>query len=143
VNLRGRPVDEPVRWLLGNARTLVMTQLVDLLWVRILDVGAALAARRYAIPGEVVLEVSDEGSDGFASGRYRLSANGDQVECQRTDQPPDLDITQRALASIYLGGFRLRELLLSGVTREHTKGALERADLMFSTPLPPWNATWF
>jgi predicted acetyltransferase len=144
VNLSVRPVDEPVRWLLGDARTLVMTQQVDLLWLRILDVAAALAARRYAVPGEVVLEVSDdEGADGFASGRYRLSVNGDQVECQRTDQPPDLDITQRALASIYLGGFRLRELLLSGVTREHTKGALERADLMFSTPLPPWNATWF
>jgi predicted acetyltransferase len=144
VNLSVRPVDEPVRWLLGDARTLVMTEQVDFLWLRLLDIGAALAARRYAVPGEVVLEVSDdEGADGFASGRYRLSANGDQVECQRTEQPPDLDITQRALASIYLGGFRLRELLLSGVTREHARGALERLDLMFSTPLPPWNATWF
>ncbi len=144
VNLSGRPIDEPVRWLLGDARTLVMTQQVDLLWLRILDVAAALAARRYAVPGEVILEVSDEqGADSFASGRYRLSAKGDQVACERTHQHPDLDITQRALASIYLGGFRLRELLLSGVTREHTKGALERVDLMFSTPLPPWNATWF
>ena len=50
---------------------------------------------------------------------------------------------QRALASIYLGGFRLRELLLSGVATERTPGALARVDLMFSTPLPPWNATWF
>jgi predicted acetyltransferase len=143
VSLLNRPVDEPVRWLLGDARTLVMTQQVDFLWVRLLDVPAALAARRYAVPGEVVLEVIDEDADRFVSGRYRLSADGDSVECHRTDRDADLEITQRALASIYLGGFRLRELLLSGIARERTPGALGLADLMFSVPLPPWNATWF
>lgn len=143
LSISNRPVDEPVRWLLGDARTLVMTQQVDFVWLRLLDVPAALAARRYALPGEVVLQVIDEDGEGFASGRYRLRAEGDEVECQRTDQDADLEITQRALASIYLGGFRLRELLLSGVARERTPGALARVDLMFSTPLPPWNATWF
>jgi predicted acetyltransferase len=143
VSLSNRPVDEPVRWLLGDARTLVMTQHVDLLWLRLLDVPAALAARRYAMPGEVVLEVIDEDGDSFASGCYRLRADGDEVECRRTDQDADLQLTQRALASIYLGGFRLRELLLSGVASELTPGALARVDLMFSTPLAPWNATWF
>lgn len=142
VKARNRPVDEPVRWLLGDARTLVMTQQVDFVWVRLLDVPAALAARRYAVPGEVVLEVVDEDGDRFASGRYRLTADGDAVECRSTDQAADLQITQRALASIYLGGFRLRELL-SGVASERTPGALARVDLMFSTPLAPWNATWF
>jgi predicted acetyltransferase len=143
VSVSNRPVDEPVRWLLGDARALVMTQQVDFVWLRLLDVPAALAARRYAVPGEVVLEVIDEDGDGFASGRYRLRAEGDEVECQGTDQDADLEITQRALGSIYLGGFRLRELLLSGVASERRPGALARVDLMFSTPLPPWNATWF
>lgn len=143
VSISNRPVDEPVRWLLGDARALVMTQQVDFVWLRLLDVPAALAARRYAVPSDVVLEVIDEDADGFASGRYRLRAEGDEVECQRTDQDADLEITQRALASIYLGGFRLRELLLSRVARERTPGALARVDLMFSTPLPPWNPTWF
>jgi len=143
VSLANRPVDEPVHWLLGDARALVMTQLVDFLWLRLLDVPAALTARRYATPGEVILEVIDEDTDGFASGRYRLRADGDQVECQRTDQDADLEITQRALASIYLGSFRLRELLVSGAARECTPDALARVDLMFSVPLAPWNATWF
>jgi predicted acetyltransferase len=143
VSLANRPVDEPVRWLLGDARALVMTQQVDFLWLRLLDLPAALAARRYAVPGELVLEVFDGDAHGFGSGRYRLSADGHQVECERTDREPDLEITQRALAAIYLGGFRLREMLLSGVARERTPGALAQADLMFSVPLPPWNATWF
>jgi predicted acetyltransferase len=143
IRLVNRPVDEPVRWLLGDARTLVMTQQVDFLWLRLLDVPAALAARRYAVPGEVVLEVIDNDAPGFAAGRYRLSAEGSRVACERTDQDPDLELTQRALASIYLGGFRLRELLLAGVARERRAGALALVDLMFSVPLAPWNATWF
>jgi predicted acetyltransferase len=143
ISVSNRPVDEPVRWLLGDARTLVMTQQVDFLWVRLLDVPSALAARRYAVPGEIVLEVIDEATSRFASGRYRLRADGDDVECRQTDRHADLEITQAALASIYLGGFRLRELLPSGVARELTPGAIGRTDLMFSHPLAPWNATWF
>ena len=64
VSLSNRPVDEPVRWLLGDGRALVMTQQVDLVWLRLLDVPAALAARRYAIPGDIVIEVIDEDAGG-------------------------------------------------------------------------------
>jgi predicted acetyltransferase len=143
VSLSNRPVDEPVRWLLADGRALVMTEQVDFLWLRLLDVPAALAARRYAAPGEVVLEVIDDDAPGFAAGRYRLRADGDDVECLPTDQDADLQIAQSALASIYLGGFRLRALLQSGRVREDSPGALTRVDLMFSTALAPWNATWF
>ncbi|MFZ0040114.1 MAG: GNAT family N-acetyltransferase, partial [Solirubrobacteraceae bacterium] len=143
VKLRNRPVDEEVRWLLADGRSLVMTEQVDLTWLRLLDVPAALAARRYAAPGEVVLEVIDEDTGGPAAGRYRLAADGEDVECERTDKNADLEVTQRGLASIYLGGFTLGQLLVSGAAREHTPGTVARVDAMFSTPLAPWNATWF
>jgi len=141
VRLPNRPVDEPVRWLLHDARTLVLTEIVDLLWLRLLDIPAALAARRYATAGEVTLEVHDEA--GLASGRFRLRTDGGEASCEPTDRPADLEIAQRRLASIYLGGFRLLELAGAGGVREHTPGALAKVDLMFSTPLAPWNATWF
>lgn len=140
VKVSNRPIDEPVRWLLPDARTLVPSRQVDFTWVRLLDVPAALAARRYAIDGELVMEVLD---DELVSGRYLLRAAGDQVDCESTDRPAEVEITQRALASAYLGGFRLAQLALTGGVRELVPGALERLDLMFSTPLPPWNATWF
>ncbi len=143
ISLSNRSIDEPVRWLLGDARTLVMTQQVDFVWLRLLDVPAALSARRYAVRDEVVLEVIDDDDPGFAAGRYRLRANGEEVECERTEQDADLELSQRSLASIYLGGFRLRELLWAGAVSERTPGALARVDLMFSTPMAPWNATWF
>lgn len=143
VALDDRPVDEPVRWLLADGRALVMTQQVDLLWLRLLDVAAALSARRYATAGEVVLDVVDDDLGPSVAGRYRLHADGDAAECTATDAAPDLRITQRALASIYLGGVRLRQLLLAGAASELTAGAIDRVDLMFTTPLAPWNATWF
>jgi predicted acetyltransferase len=143
VRVLNRPIDEPVRWLLGDARTLVMTQQVDFLWVRLLDVPRALSARRYAMPGEVILEVIDESRPGFAGGRYRLRAADAEVECERTDRDPDVQMTEQALASIYLGGFRLTEMLLSGAARECTPGAVAQIDLMFSAARAPWNATWF
>src|SRR5450755_1483925 len=79
VRVPGRPVDEPVRWLLDDARTLVMTELVDFVWLRLLDVPGALTARRYAMPGEVILEVIDENVPGFAAGCYRLRAEDAEV----------------------------------------------------------------
>jgi predicted acetyltransferase len=143
VRLRNRSVAEPVRWLLHNPRTLVERRRVDFLWVRLLDVPAALRARSYPVNGELVLEVVDPGPLGFAAGRYRLLAGPDGVECEPTDAAVDIRIQQRALASIYLGGFRLAELLSAGIAEELRPGALARADLMFSWPRVPWNATWF
>lgn len=143
IRISNRPVDEPVRWALDDGRALVMTQHVDFTWLRVLDVPAALSARRYAVPGELVLEVIDEDVGRFAAGRYRLSAGDDGVECTRTTAEPDVEITQRALASIYLGGFHVSEMRLAGGARERTPGALTRLDMMFSTPHAPWNATWF
>jgi predicted acetyltransferase len=140
-----RPVDEPARWLLPDGRSLVLEDRADFLWLRILDVPTALTARRYAIAGELVLDVRDDApaTEIDVSGRYALTADHDVVECASTDRPPDLELTQRALASIYLGGVRPAELVRSGALTERTPGALERARLMFSTRLAPWNATGF
>jgi len=141
--LPDRSIDEPVRWLLRDARTLVMTSQVDFVWLRILDVPAALRARSYQAPGEIVLEVVDDHTGRYAAGRYRLSADLDEVSCEPTRAEPDLQVSQTALASAYLGGFRLLPLRLTGAVVERTPGVLPLVDRMFSTPLAPWNATSF
>jgi predicted acetyltransferase len=143
VRIANRPIDEPVRWLLPDARTLVMTQHVDFLWLRLLDVPAALRARRYATHDELVLEVIDTDVPSLTSGRFLLQAGGDEAACSPTDRPADVELHQRALASIYLGGFTLGEMRAAGIARELRTGALARLDAMFRTPLAPWCATWF
>ncbi len=141
VRLDDRPLEEPIRWVLPDGRALHLKGTFDYLWVRLLDLPAALAARDYAMHGRVVLDVVDDTADGFAAGRVVLEVDGAGAHCEPTSGPADLRIDQRALAACYLGGYRLRGLL-DGV-EELTDGALARADVMFSVPQPPWNQTGF
>jgi predicted acetyltransferase len=136
------PVDEPANWLLSDARTLMVTEVADHLWVKLLDVPGALAARRYTVPGELVFEIIDE-SEVSAGGRVRLTADGEHAAAEPTAASPDLTLAQTALAAAYLGGVSLRGQLIAGTVTEHTPGALQRADAMFATGLAPFNATGF
>lgn len=141
IHLDDRPLDEPIRHHLKDARALSYKHTFDYLWVRILDVAGALAARSYAVPGEVVLDVEDTDLGGYGAGRFVLTSDESGATCEPTSAEPDLRVSQRALAACYLGGHRLRQL--SHLVEELSPGALDRADLMFSTPLPPWNQTGF
>ncbi len=143
VTLAHRPVDEPIRWLLSDGRALRPTFVGDDLWVRLLDVPAALSARGYASSDRLVLEVVDDDTGGYAAGRFVLDADEHGADCRPTTQAADLRISQRVLAAIYLGGFTVRQLGIGGGIEELTSGALPRADAMFATTLPPWNATGF
>jgi predicted acetyltransferase len=136
-----RPVDEPIRWRLADARVLSYKHTFDYLWLRILDVPATLTARNYAVPGRLVLDVVDTDLGEFGAGRFVLEATESGAECGSTNAEPDLRISQRALAAAFLGGYRLHQM--GHLVEELTQGALDRADLMFSTPLPPWNQTGF
>ncbi|MGH8984113.1 MAG: GNAT family N-acetyltransferase [Acidimicrobiia bacterium] len=138
------PVDEPLRWLLAESRRLHVNRLSDELWVRLLDVPAALAARRYATPGRVVFEVIDElRSDGAAGGRFVLEGGPDGADASRTSAEPDLVLAVADLGAAYLGGVSFSSLARAGLVEERTPGALERADAMFRTDPAPFAMTWF
>lgn len=143
VILTERPVDEPVRWLLSDARAVLQTYAGDHTWLRLLDVPAALSARGYAMPGRIVLEVVDDDGAGYAAGRYLLDVGPDGASCTRTTESADLVLPQRALAAAYLGDHSLRALSVAGGVDEVTPRALSRADAMLATPARPWNATGF
>lgn len=136
---------EPMQWALADARVAQASGRTDFLWLRLLDVERALAARRYERDGTVVIEVIDPlaGSDGPAAGRYRLEVKRGDATCRRTDAAPDLTLEARLLGAAYLGGTSLREAALAGGAIEHRAGALAEADLLFTTATPPWCSTWF
>lgn len=144
VVLADRPVDEPARWLMADGRALELEATYDVLWARLLDVPAAFSARGYATAGDVVIEVVDDAVVPYVPGRYRLSAGDDGTgTCTTTTDPADVRVSQRALASAYLGGHRLVTRAVSGEVAESTAGSLVRLDAMLATPRPPWNQTWF
>jgi predicted acetyltransferase len=138
-----RPIDEPARWLLGDGRALEQRVREDAVWVRLLDVPAALTARGYGCADRLVLEIVDPAPGRYADGTVLLETDGSQASCAATTQSPDLRLSQRALASAYLGGHSLAELSVAGEIEELTAGTLRRADAMFSVPRRPWNPTGF
>jgi predicted acetyltransferase len=105
----------------------------DALWVRLLDVGAALSARSYRGDGRVVLEVRDPFCE-WNTGRWAVER--EQVRPTNTD--PDLRLEVADLASPYLGGFTFAQLARAGRVEVLVSGALERADQLFSTSRLPW-----
>ena len=104
----------------------------DGLWVRLVDVEAALAARTYEAGEPVVLEVAD-GFCPWNEGRYRV---GDGVA--RDDADADLRLDVSALGSVYLGGFTFAQLARALRVEELRPGAIARADALFRTDRAPW-----
>jgi predicted acetyltransferase len=111
------------------------------LYVRILDVAGAFAARSYDHEDALVLEVIDP--DGYTGGRFALDAGGDGASCQPTSASPDLVLPIDAVASIWLGG--VRATTLSGARRieETTTGAATRLDRLVRTTQAPWSSIIF
>lgn len=131
------PLDHPLFLLLAEPRRMQFT-VGDGVWVRVVDVGAALSARTYDGDGEVVLEVDDAFVPENA-GRWRVTAAG----AERTQADADLRLDVSGVGSVYLGGFTFADLLRSSRAVELRAGACERADALFRTPVQPWCAEIF
>jgi predicted acetyltransferase len=119
------PVDHPLLFLVAEPRRLRM-RLSDGLWMRIVDVCAALSGRRYGEGGPLVIEVDDAFCP-WNTGRYRLA---DGV-AEPTSEPADLALDVDALGAAYLGGFGFAQLARAGRVGERSPGAIRRADALF------------
>ncbi|HEX2397871.1 MAG TPA: GNAT family N-acetyltransferase [Solirubrobacteraceae bacterium] len=126
------PADDPL-WLMVTDPYSVRVVLGPSLWVRPVDVPAALASRTYAVDPDVVLDVSDAFCP-WNAGRYRLAGGA----CERTDAEPDLAIDASALGAAYLGGTLLSELAAAGRVTELRRGALARASAALRADVAPW-----
>ncbi len=130
-----RPLDDPLLQLIVDPRAAAPT-LHDELWLRIVDLPGALAARRYLTDVDVVLEVTDALCPGNA-GHWRLTGGPEGARCERTDDPADLVLDVRELGAAYLGGTTLTALAAAGLVTAHRADALPRAAAAFSSPVTP------
>lgn len=136
VTTRSGSVDEPLMLMLAEPRRASL-RLRDGLWLRVLDVAAALERRGYAADGTVVLEVRDEFVPD-AGGRFRLTAKNGRGIVERTSAAAEIALDASDLGALYLGGFTLAGLARAGRTEELVAGARARADAMFHSPAPAW-----
>lgn len=111
-------VDDPLLQLLAEPRD-AAGSFGDVLWARPVEVGAALSARAYAAPVDVVLDVVDRTCP-WNQRRWRLSGDRTGATCTSTADPADLTLDVADLGAAYLGGTPLQARPVT----ELTPGAL-------------------
>jgi predicted acetyltransferase len=126
------PPDHPLFLLLATPRR-SQYRLGDALWVRLVDVGAALSGRAYAADGTLVFEVQDAVCP-WNAGRWKL----EHGRASRTDEPADIALDVDALGSGYLGAVSFASLRDALRLEELREGAVRRADVMFGWRPLPW-----
>jgi predicted acetyltransferase len=117
-------------------------QVRDHLWVRVVDIPAALTARTYGVEDELIIEVVD-GFRPANGGRWRLEGGPDGAACTRTDADPDLVVGAPDLGALYLGGVAASTLAAARRVAPRTSDAVRRADRFFGVQPLPWCTTHF
>jgi predicted acetyltransferase len=128
-------IDEPLLYMLAEPRRL-RGRMHDSLWVRLVDVPAALAGRRYSARGSLAIGVRDAFCP-WNEGTYELTAGPDGVECHSSSRDPELTIEASALGAAYLSDVGFRTLRTAG-RAQGDDDVVERADRLFSWPVRPW-----
>lgn len=135
-------IDEPVLWMISDRRAATVT-LRDHHYLRILDVTAALQARRYRRPGRLLLEIDDP--LGIAGGRFVLTVDDDgsaavAVASARATAPVTLTADIGALSALLPGQVSALTLASAGRLQATDPGAV--AD-MFGSNAPARLSYWY
>ncbi|MFJ6445773.1 GNAT family N-acetyltransferase [Streptomyces hydrogenans] len=136
VKVNSAPVDAAWQHLVSDVRRCEPTER-EALFARLVEVGAALEARTYRAPVDVVFEVEDAFCP-WNAGRWRLSGDAKGAVCSRTSDAADLALSVRELGAAYLGGTSLAALASAGRVTELREGALAEASLAFGSDAAPW-----
>ncbi len=129
-------VDDPLLLAMAEPRRLRFT-VGDALWLRLVDVKAALVGRRYTGTGRVVIELAD-GFCAWNAGRWALDVRDGSATVERTDAPAQLALDVTDLAALYLGAFRVAQLLAAARGRELVEGAAAQLDALLRSDGAPW-----
>lgn len=134
------PLDDPLPLLLTDPRLVRTASLEDGLWARLLDVPAALAARRYRVELDLVLEVGDEFLG--RGGRFRLRGGPDGACCERTGAAASVRLDVATLAMLLFGSHRASALARAGML-DGEPSILTRCDLAFGAEREVVHGTHF
>jgi predicted acetyltransferase len=132
--------DDPLPWALTDLNRVKHTELQEFLWLRILDVPRALAARPWAADGTLVLEVDDP--QGHAAGRFEVTVTDGVAKVTTTDASADVQVTAETLGSLYLSGVDVRRLHRAGRLAGSDE-AVRRFAAMADLVEPPYCLTGF
>jgi predicted acetyltransferase len=133
-----RPLDDPLRLAVRDLRACEVRAVYDEQWMRLLDVGAALAARTYRPASSGVrIEVVDSW---YADncGVVEISSDG----AHRSTAAPDLRVDIATLSAAYLGSTSWTSLAAVGLV-DGDADAVARADDLFAHRPGAWCGSHF
>ncbi|MGW4713606.1 GNAT family N-acetyltransferase [Nocardia sp. NPDC004260] len=120
---------DPLPYLLTDPRLVRTTARYDGLWLRLMDVPAALTARAYASDLDVTLEVADPFRN--AGGTFALRVRNGAAECEPTDRAADIELGIDVLGSMYLGAYPARVFAAANRLRAKDAARLRAFDDAF------------
>jgi predicted acetyltransferase len=142
ITINGRAADDPLVWWAGGPRGLGV-KTFDSLWLRLIDVGAALTGRGYSSPCDIVLDVVDPTCP-WNQRAWRLTVDDDGVgTCQPTSDEADVRLPVQALGAAYLGSRSTATQAYQGLVTELTPGAVWMLSRAMSRDREPVGAIEF
>jgi predicted acetyltransferase len=129
-------LDDPLQWRVQDARRLRRVEL-DGMWLRLVDVKAALESRSYSADGELTIRVND-GFCPWNDGTYRLTVESGEATVAEVDAAGDLTLDADALGAAYMGGVTFSTLSAASRAESPSADQLAWADAMFKTERLPW-----
>ncbi|SEJ67745.1 GNAT family N-acetyltransferase [Demequina mangrovi] len=129
-------LDDPLLWLLKDPRA-ARARVRDNIWLRIVDVPAALTAREYLCPVDAVVSVPDPLFQDNA-GPWRVTSRDGEGHVEAAPGvEPDVVIGVQELSAAYLGGVSLASLAAAGLVEERTPGAVHALAAAFESTSAP------
>jgi len=142
ITINSATADSPLLWWAGGPRAMGV-KTFDSLWLRLIDVGAALTARGYSSACDVVLDVVDPVCP-WNQRTWRLTADSDGVAtCVPTSDDADLRLPVQALGAAYLGSRSIAAQAHEGLVTELTAGSVRQLSRAMSRDREPVGAIEF
>ena len=127
--------DDPL-WSWIGPRAADKVEVHENLWVRIIDLPAALPLRGYAADCDVAVDVDDPAAPWHA-GVWQIRVRDGAASAERTDAAADIALPIAVLGSAYLGGANLVAMHRAGLIDEQRPGAIGELSRAFRTDVAP------
>lgn len=129
------PIDDPVRWALADIRRRRIDFLNDGLWVKLVDIAAALSARTYEHDGALQFEVRGKGT-------FALEVAGGRGHCEASSSRAGIELDADVVGALYLGQRSIVPFGAIGAAAGSTE-EFDAADRLFRTREPVAMLSYF